>query len=104
MRPAGDWIPPVVSTCAVDGAGLSELAAAVDAHRRHLRESPEGERRRAVLRLRRELAGVIAAELAARAEAVAAGEGFDRAVEALAARATDPWEAAAHLLGEDSGP
>ncbi|MEJ2153387.1 MAG: methylmalonyl Co-A mutase-associated GTPase MeaB, partial [Gemmatimonadota bacterium] len=41
LRPRGDreWNPPIVRTVAVDGEGIQELSAAIDAHRTHCQES-----------------------------------------------------------------
>ncbi len=97
LRPASGWTPPVITTSATDGAGLVDLATAIDGHRSHLSETAEGARRE-TRRLRHELAGVIAAELASRAAALAEGEQFDRSVDALRERSIDPWTAAARLV------
>jgi LAO/AO transport system kinase len=97
LRPGGEWTPPVVSTRATEGDGVNELVDHIARHRAHLAGSPDGARRR-LRRLRHELAGVIAAELAQRAAALSGTGPFDRAVEALEARTTDPWSAASDLI------
>jgi LAO/AO transport system kinase len=38
-RDGGDWAPPIVRTVAVEGEGIEELAAAIDAHRSHCHKS-----------------------------------------------------------------
>jgi LAO/AO transport system kinase len=39
MRPQGDWTPPVLCTVASTGAGLAELAGAIQDHHDHQQES-----------------------------------------------------------------
>lgn len=98
------WRPPIVETVAAGdgaaagaGAGIDALWAAIDEHRRHLESSGElAARRRA--RLGEELRRVLTAQLLAQAEALAGGEAFDGAVEAIARGDLDPYEAAGRLL------
>ncbi len=46
MRAEQNWIPPVLTTIAIDGKGIDELADVIDAHREWLKANGEGERRR----------------------------------------------------------
>lgn len=94
------WTPPVVSTVATEREGVEELADALAAHRRHLVESGELERRRTA-RVRDELLGVLRAELVERAGALADGPRWEAALADLLERRTDPWSAARGLLGGD---
>jgi len=67
LSASGGWRPPVLEATATTGAGVAEVAAAIDAHRRHLVESGELERRRARQleeEVRRGVVGVVEARLA----------------------------------------
>ncbi len=101
-RGPGEWRPRVVRTVAARGEGIDDLVAAIEKHHGWLVERGE-------LRRRRE------ARAAAEIEAIALGTLRDRlgslrsgtSLAALAARvadgATDPYAAAADLLGELDG-
>ncbi|MBK5230340.1 MAG: methylmalonyl Co-A mutase-associated GTPase MeaB [Thermoleophilia bacterium] len=97
------WTPPVVCTQAVDGTGIDELVAAIDAHRAHITERGTlAERRRRNLRnevlelatstLRRELEAVLADDQDVR-------KLLDQVVE----RRLDPASAAREILVRRSG-
>jgi LAO/AO transport system kinase len=43
--PAGAWHAPVIGTSAFSGEGIDDLVAAIERHRRHARESGNGEER-----------------------------------------------------------
>jgi LAO/AO transport system kinase len=84
--------PRVLMTTATTGAGVAELADAIEAHRSDAR-APIAARERATYQVRRALA-----DLAARR---AADHGaWDETVRAVADRALDPLTAAERLLGE----
>ena len=95
---ASRWRPPIVSTTATDGAGIDELAAAIEAHREWMIEHGELDRRRAH-RLREEVRrhanAVAAADIDAR---LASGEG-ERLLGDVAQRRLTPAAAARTLLG-----
>ncbi len=93
----GSWRPPIVETVASDGTGVDDLWATVAAHRAHLLETGALSTRRA-RRVADELRRVVAARLAERVESVADGLTFQAQVDALVARATDPYSAAELLL------
>jgi len=96
-KPKG-WRPPIVETVAIEGDGVDELWAQVSAHRHHL-QSGDGLEARRTERLAHELRRVLAAELAARAEQLASGEGFAEALRAVEEGRLDPYAAADRLLG-----
>jgi LAO/AO transport system kinase len=99
MTAGRDWRPPIVDTVATDGTGIRELWDAVLAHREDLRTSGSGERNRAD-RVRIELRRILARRLIEEAEAVAEGEAFETALEAVSSGRIDPWEAADQLLAD----
>ena len=103
----GDWRPPIVATVATGGEGVEDLWAAIARHRTHLRASGALEARRRA-RLTEELRRVLTARVLERVAAVAAGEGFDAAVRAVAGGELDPYRAAedllAGVLSDGSGP
>ena len=97
MRRDDGWRPPVISTTATDASGVAELWEAIGAHRVWLDRSGEG-RRRAVRRTTSELRSIVAVQLAARAAALASGDGFDDVRDLVLDRRVDPWTAADKLL------
>jgi LAO/AO transport system kinase len=96
--PALDWPPPIVRTVATTGAGVDDLAGAVDAHAAFL-HAGDGwttrEARRAAAELRRRLFARLVAPLLAQTEPGGAGH---EVVRRLAARAMTPAEAVESLL------
>jgi len=100
LSKAADWRPPIVETVATEGKGVDELWAELGTHRDHLRADEGGRlERRRTDRLAHELRRVLAAELAARAEQLATGEGFAEALQGLQEGHLDPYSAADRLLG-----
>lgn len=92
------WRPPVIETVATDGVGTEELWDAVARHRADAEASGRArDRRRArvVDELRAVVLGTVAADALARCD----GPEFDAAVDAVDTGATDPYTAAARLLG-----
>lgn len=95
LAPPAAWRPPVVSTVAITGEGVAELAAEIRRHRRHLEESGElTERRRR--RARRQLRQAVEAALTGDLPGVGGGDAVRSEVEA---GRLDPWTAARRLLG-----
>lgn len=92
-----DWRPPIVDTVASQGTGVDALWDAVLAHRGHLTETGELERRRG-FRLREELRELVARRLEARARQLCTGDRWDELTEAVLHRATDAWSAADEML------
>ena len=108
---SGEWRPPILKTTATAGAGVAELATAIDSFRDHAdREVRTGAGAglagaRGVMASRRRIRGEHRLrELLSRAfmehlerRVLAAGE-FDAIVDRIAARELDPYTAAADLL------
>ena len=97
LQPTGIWAPPILETVARTGAGLSELADAFDHHRDWLRDSGELERRE-----RRAAAARVAAVaqdlLLEELESPSTGDAFERAVDDVQHRRTDPRTAGRNLI------
>jgi LAO/AO transport system kinase len=91
-----DWPPPVVSTSAPSSVGVQDLWGAIERHRDHLETSGRlAVNRRA--RLLREVEGLAAERLRGRVTGrLAADAGL---VDDLVERRTDPYRAAAILVG-----
>lgn len=91
MGPERPWVPPILDTVATEDGGIDELLDALDRHRRHLMggEGRERRRRRARAYVERAAADAIRRRLDT--------PGLDDLVEQVAARALDPWTAAAEL-------
>jgi LAO/AO transport system kinase len=101
LGPPLPWTPPVVATSTVTGEGLEELWAAAEAHRRAQEESGRlRERRRARLAL--ELESLAAERLRLRVRELVDGAGD--LIDALEARRTDPYRAAAMLVARLRSP
>ncbi len=97
LAPRSGWRPPVLDTVATEGAGVQDLVDSIGEHREWLAESGEGaERRRR--RLTEELAAVVGAEVARRAEVLLSGPLWDEALAAVTSGGADPWTAAGRLI------
>jgi LAO/AO transport system kinase len=99
MTGARDWRPPVIDTVATDGAGVTELWAAILAHQTAQAASGSLAIERAD-RVRIELSRILARRLLEQAEARTQGEGFDAVCAQVVAGEIDPWEAAERLLAD----
>ncbi|MBI3769010.1 MAG: methylmalonyl Co-A mutase-associated GTPase MeaB [Deltaproteobacteria bacterium] len=101
LRPTTSWSVPVLLTEATRDRGIDELAAAIDAHRRHV--TTDGAARRATAEHRvREFLDVLGATLAGRIEARIDGA-FAPLVARVRAGAQDPYAAALEVLGDREG-
>lgn len=89
------WRPPIVSTVAIDGRGMSELAAAIRTHREHVASLPIEDRLRP--RAAHELGVAIGFESERRRSAGSAGA----IVDAIVHREVDPWTAAERVLSSE---
>jgi LAO/AO transport system kinase len=92
------WRVPVLKTVAARGDGVEALAETLDEHRGHIVEEGllEGRRRR---NLAREVLALATARIRRELEASARADGrFERLLDEVAARRTDPASAAAALL------
>jgi GTPase len=92
----GRWRPPIVKTEANTGKGIPDLIAAIDQFRTHT-EASLGERRRAraEFRVRELMAHRFVQHVEQRI--LAAGE-FDRMLDRIAARETDPYSVVAEIF------
>lgn len=93
----GDWRPPIVPTVAARDEGTRELWDAVLAHRAHLTDSGEIEKRRE-RRLARELEEIVVRRLEERARTLLRGTTYEELYGEVLARRTDPWSASEQLL------
>ncbi len=87
------WDPPVVPTAAVSGEGVEELAARVEAHAAHLRESGEGRER-----LKHQHATELRFWLQRRVLKTALDRVTDKNLEDMLDRRTDPASLGKKLL------
>jgi len=93
------WRPPVLTTVATTGEGVTGVWEAISDHRTHLESSGDlGTIRSA--RLRREFHRAVIAELLDRAEGEAEDDRFVSIAAEIDARLVDPWTAARRLLGD----
>ena len=97
LTQSGAWDPPILETVASDGTGVAELADALDHHREWLETSGELERRE-----RRSAAARVAAVaqdlLLEELESPSTGDAFERAVDDVQHRRTDPRTAGRNLI------
>jgi len=97
---AGEWRPPVVKTEATTGTGVDRLWSEIGRFREHAAQARQ-ERRHA--RHRSRVRALLAERFLAHVDThLPAGE-FDRLVEAVDARETDPYSAAAAIMSKTLG-
>jgi LAO/AO transport system kinase len=90
------WIPPIIRTVATEGQGIPELAAAIAAHRQHLKASGElGQRE--IARLGAELDLLLREALVRRWRDQMSDEYYAQILERVARRELSPWQAADEL-------
>jgi LAO/AO transport system kinase len=91
------WIPPIIQTVATEGAGVEELAAAIEAHRQHL---ANGELFAAMerQRIRVELYDRLQAALMTQLLNTVDSESIARIVERIQAHEIDPQSAVHEIL------
>ena len=97
MSELGAWTPPILSTVAAKGEGVSDLWQAVRDHRAHIESSGELERRRAS-RLAEELRTIVARILEARAYELTGAAVVERLRAEILDRTVDPYEAAERII------
>jgi LAO/AO transport system kinase len=101
QRPAGEWRPPVMRTVATTGAGIADLAAMIDRFREATQDALAARRRtRAEWRLREVLGRAFMQHV--EREVLRAGE-FEALLTQIAARAVDPYSAAAGVMARATG-
>ena len=99
-RSAGEWKPPIVTTVAVKGEGIAELAAKVDAHWSWLDSSGQGEARRRA-RARAEITAIALAGLRRRVGGLPGDSQLEDLAAQVAAGKLDPFAAADELIAAD---
>ena len=99
-RHADDWKPPIVTTVAIKGEGIGELAAKVDAHWAWLDSSGRGEARRRA-RAREEITAIALAGLRQRADGLPGNSRLDDLAGQVADGKLDPFTAADELVAAD---
>jgi LAO/AO transport system kinase len=99
-RSAEEWKPPIVTTVAVNGEGIAELAAKVDAHWSWLDSSGQGEARRRA-RAGAEITAIAVAELRRRAGGLPGDSRLDDLAGQVADGKLDPFTAADELIAAD---
>jgi LAO/AO transport system kinase len=95
--PDGAWKPPIVKTVAAKGEGVDEVAAEIDRHVTHLRESGELAARRE-RRARDEIEAIAVKSLREQWGDVHGRSELDDLATAVVAGETDPYAAADELL------
>jgi LAO/AO transport system kinase len=102
--PAGPpWQTPILRTVAIQGAGVPDLARAVERHRLHLMKTG-GWQRRERTRLQAELDARIREALLARWRAGLPDAAYPDTLEALLNRTISPQDAVARLVDGSQGP
>jgi LAO/AO transport system kinase len=94
------WIPPLVPTVATEGAGISELAEAIEKHRQHLAQTG-GWQNRERTRLQAELETKIRETLVERWREGLPDSIYQSTLDALLQRKISPQEAVARLVNGD---
>lgn len=92
------WQPPIVKTVAIEGAGIEELAMAIESYRDfHLRTKSGVGRRRAIARWR--ILELLRERLVAQTlESAAASEKLDQLAGEVASRKRDPYSAVEEIM------
>jgi LAO/AO transport system kinase len=101
-RGPGEWRPPVVTTIAVKGDGIGELAAEVDAHWSWLASSGQRDARRRA-RAREEISAIAVGELRQRAGGLPGDSRLDELADRVAVGKLDPFTAADELVALATG-
>lgn len=93
----GEWLPPICSTVASEGRGITELVDAIDEHRRWALDSGarQAARRRAA---RLQVREIVLRAVRSRMAAIDEGALLDELVAEVADLRTDPYTAADRLL------
>jgi LAO/AO transport system kinase len=96
-RAPGDWTPPIVTTIATTGDGISELVGKLEAHWSWLDSSGERGRRRAA-RAREEVAALALSALRSKMGRLPGDSALGPLADRVAEGQIDPYSAADELL------
>ena len=91
------WTPPIQRTVSTDGSGIPELAAHINAHAEHLRDSGDWTARERA-RLESEMGALLHEALLTRFRAEVPDEQFESTLEKVHARILSPREAVQKLV------
>ena len=99
-KASGIWIPPILRTIATEGAGVAELAGAIERHAAQLRLSGDWAARERA-RLRSELEALIQDALVRRFHESVSDATYEQLLEEVVQRKLSPWNAAQRLIESD---
>jgi len=97
MPAYNSWIPPIQKTISLDGTGIPELAAEINRHKNHLRQSGDWAARERS-RLEAEINALIQGALVARFRQDISQNMYEETLEKVFQRELAPWEAVKSLL------
>jgi LAO/AO transport system kinase len=93
------WKPPIVSTAALDGTGVAELASAIESHRRFLSDSGKLEEK-TIQRMKAEVREILSQRVGRAAEGMLTSGGpGEKILRRMASRDIDPHTAAEEIAG-----
>jgi LAO/AO transport system kinase len=95
------WLPPILRTVSTEGAGIPELAAAIDRHHEHLISTGDWERRERA-RLHAEVEALLREGLVARWRETVPTSRLEETIDRLVSRQISPHQAVAALLNGGS--
>ena len=98
-RLSAQWMPPVISTIAIQGTGIQELVAQIDAHYKFLQQNDKWERHQ-LGRLRAELENLVKDRLLVHWQNSLENGIFQQMLEAVSRRQISPEQAAQNLVAE----
>jgi LAO/AO transport system kinase len=103
LGPVTDWKVPIIKTEATEGAGVADVAEAIDAHHAHIAQAGTLEERRG-RNLRNEVLGLAAVRLRRQLERSLRGdESVQELLDRVVRREVDPASAAEELLQRPRG-
>lgn len=91
------WIPPIQRSVAIEGEGIAELAAAIDRHFQHLRQTGEWQQREQA-RLQSELEALLQETLVSRWRDSVPEAHYQQVLDYLIRREVSPWQAVEQLI------
>lgn len=98
LIPERSWRPPVTLSSAEYDRGIEAVVEYIENHRKHLRETEDGRRRR-LAKIEGEVEDILRREIASRVAGVWHSAKDEGALSDLESRKTDPYTVASRLLG-----